>query len=176
MTKSFRKTPGLSKGPEERGAPWGAAEARVEQGGVGVRPQFGEQETQGRSTAASGKGASACLGDSAGFPGGDGHVQGTRRLPLHLPLPGTAGWPWGTPSPSSRQQRRCDTAETSPWVPVLLGTQPRFHPAAWGAGGGGALASSGRPQPPPSARLAPRARGHCRFRLPSFLRSLFWLR
>lgn len=150
---AWRAGRGGRAAPVRRAGDPGPLHSRIRQGGICVPGRFCRLPRWRRTRA----------GDQA-------------TLPLHLPLPGTAGWPWGTPSPSSRQQRRCDTAETSPWVPVLLGTQPRFHPAAWGAGGGGVPASSGRPQPPPSARLAPRARGHCRFRLPSFLRSLFWLR
>lgn len=69
-------------------------------------------------------------------------------------------------------------------------TQARSHPAAWGGGAfpqspfhcpvGSACQASLLPAyiPPPGGGWGVwgAVRGHCRFRLPSFLRSLFWLR
>lgn len=87
--------------------------------------------------------------------------------------------------PRGREGVGATPAKTAP-------TEVRPHPAAWG---GGAFPQSpstvpwGLPARPysclhPSTRQGVgvcvwwggAVRGHCRFRLPSFLRSLFWLR
>lgn len=100
MTSSFLTIPGLLKGPEDtlhpahQGAGGGTGPlpssgkpatrqglAEQPEAGSGRQRQLVSQsctlETQGRSSSSSGKGSpSACLVDSNGFQGREGHVQG----------------------------------------------------------------------------------------------------